>query len=217
MKNNILGLIAVIVSLLAAPAMAGDPAAGEAKAAGCAACHGADGNSAVAIYPKLAGLGEKYLAKQLADIKSGERMIPEMIGQLDNMSEQDLDDIAAFYAAKSRSINGARELSAEELKAEAVESNAQFMQIGENIFRAGNMQTSVPACIGCHSPTGAGNAPAGYPALGGQHADYIEKQLRAFRANMRVNDGEAKVMQGVAARLTDREIKAVANYIAGLH
>ena len=188
---------------------AGDAAAGETKVATCTACHGPNGNSVASIYPKLAGLGEKYLLKQMLDVKSGERSIPQMTGMLDNLSEQDLADIAAFYDAQERQLAGARD---------------EDLELGEKIYRAGNLNTGVPACTGCHTPSGVGNDPAGYPALGGQYADYIASQLRAFRTAAndpenpegRANDGDAAVMRGVAARMNDREIDAVANFIAGL-
>ncbi len=189
---------------------AGDAAAGKNKTAMCTACHGTDGNSPAPNFPKLAGLGEKYLAKQLIDIKKGTRKILEMTGMLDALSDQDLADIAAYYAAQPIQLSGAKEAN---------------LDVGERVYRGGNMKTGVPACTGCHSPSGLGNHPAGYPALGGQHAQYIAKQLRAFRTgahdpdnpSARTNDGDTRVMRGVAANMNDVEIDAVANYIAGLH
>lgn len=187
----------------------GDAAAGQGKTAMCAGCHGADGNSAAPNFPKLAGQGEKYLTKQLHDIKSGERVVPEMTGMLNAFSDQDLADIAAYYASKTMQMAGAKE---------------ENLDLGERIYRGGNLETGVPACTGCHSPAGNGNAPAGYPALGGQFAQYTAKQLRAFRTGAhdpentaaRTNDGDAKTMRGVAAHMSDIEIEAVANFIAGL-
>jgi cytochrome c553 len=210
MMKTASGLV-FILSLLIVPfaTAAGDAAAGQGKVAACAACHASDGNSPAPTFPKIAGLGEKYLLKQLQDIKSGVRPVPEMTGQLDAMSDQDLADIAAYYNAQTRQLSGSKEVK---------------LELGESIYRGGNVHTGVAACIGCHSPSGNGNAPAGYPALGGQFADYIAKQLRAFRTaahdaedpSGRSNDGDAQVMRGVAARMTDQEISAVANYIAGL-
>ncbi len=205
------GFILVLAVALAPLALAaGDGKAGESKAAMCVACHGTDGNSPAPTFPKLAGLGEKYLLKQLQDIKSGQRQVAEMTGMLDGMSDQDLQDIAAFYDSQERQLAGAKEAK---------------LELGEKIYRGGNIHTGVPACIGCHSPAGEGNSPAGYPALGGQYSTYIAKQLRAFRtaahdpedASGRANDGDVAVMRGVAARMTDQEIDAVANFIAGLH
>ncbi len=191
----------------------GDAAKGEKLTAVCSSCHGADGNSATSMFPKLAGLGEKYIAKQLADIKSGERPVPEMTGLLDAMNAQDMADIGAFYSAKSMQLSGAKDFQVQ------VNSGAKVnaLELGQKIYRAGNAETGVAACTGCHSPTGMGNAPAGFPRLSGQYAEYIEKQLKAFRAGDRVNDGEAMIMRLVAKNMSDAEIKAVANYIAGLN
>lgn len=187
----------------------GDAAAGQGKTAMCAGCHGADGNSAAPNFPKLAGQGEKYLTKQLQDIKAGDRPVLEMTGMLNAFSDQDLADIAAFYASKAIQMSGAKEAGLDK---------------GERVYRGGNLDTGVPACTGCHSPAGKGNAPAGYPALGGQFAAYTAKQLRAFRTGAhdpenpaaRTNDGESRVMRGVAAQMSDVEIEAVANFLAGL-
>lgn len=207
----IIGFAAVVGFTMASSlALAGgDAAAGQAKTAMCAGCHGADGNSAMATFPKLAGQGEKYLTKQLNDIKSGTRAVPEMTGMLNAFSEQDLADIAAYYAAKPLQMAGAKE---------------ENLDRGESLFRGGNPETGVPACTGCHSPSGNGNAPAGYPAIGGQFAQYTAKQLRAFRtgahdpdnSTARTNDGDTRVMRGVAAHMSDVEIEAVSNFIAGL-
>lgn len=207
-RATMLFVIAILPLSLTA---GGDALAGKNKTATCVACHAQDGNSTWGAYPKLAGLGEKYLSKQIRDIKSGERTVAEMTGMLDQLSDQDIIDIAAYYSGQKRKVAGA-------------EKNDKQLKLGKKIYRGGNIETSVAACTGCHSPSGNGNAPAGYPALGGQHAQYIVKQLRAFRTGAhdiddpaaRLND-EAKVMRGVTARMNDQEIKAVANYISGLH
>ena len=189
----------------------GDAEAGATKVAVCASCHGSDGNSMVPVWPKLAGLGEKYLFQQLLHIKNKERVIVEMTGLLDASTEQDLWDMAAHYQKQKRSLSGA-----EEIKLVNVSDPSEALALGERIYRAGNLKSGVAACSGCHAPSGAGNGPAGYPALGGQHADYVEKQLLAYRRGERRSGGNAKIMQGVAEYLSDDEIKAVANYIAGL-
>ena len=210
MKKMILGFVAVLGFTVASSLTFadGDATAGQAKTAMCAGCHGADGNSPAATFPKLAGQGEKYLAKQLGDIKAGTRKVLEMTGMLNAFSDQDLADIAAYYASKSIQMAGAKEANLER---------------GEALYRGGNMETGVPACTGCHSPSGQGNAPAGYPALGGQFSQYTAKQLRAFRTGAHEPENEAgrsndnvKIMRGVAANMSDIEIEAVANFIAGL-
>ncbi|MEX1033948.1 MAG: c-type cytochrome [Cellvibrionaceae bacterium] len=207
----LLGL-SLLVSMSALTQAQGDAEAGAEKTAICAACHGSDGNSSVALYPKLAGLGEKYLYKQLEEIKSGIRPVPEMTGMLNGMSEQDLHDLAAYYANQSMLLSGAEDIEVQLNSGDTTKALA----LGETLYRFGNPETSVPSCSACHSPTGAGNAPAGYPRVGGQFADYIAKQLRDFRVGDRVND-ENLVMRQVAEHMSDAEITAVANYIAGLH
>ncbi len=192
---------------------AGDAANGEKLVAVCGACHGTEGNSSSDAFPKVAGLGEKYLYKQLQEIQSGAREVVEMAGQLDGKSEQELRDIAAFYASQTTQLSGAKEAKVR-INA-GIEVDA--LALGERIYRAGNSETRVPACSGCHSPRGLGNAPAGYPRISGQHAAYIQKQLENFRDGKRTNDGDAMVMRGATKQLSNAEIEAVANYISGLH
>lgn len=182
--------------------LAGSAAAGQGKALVCGACHGPDGNSPIGNFPKLAGQGERYLLKQLREIKDGKRVVPEMTGLLMPLNDQDLADLAAWYASQKGSVGAA---------------NPAQVARGEALFRGGKLEDGMPACIGCHSPDGAGNAPAGYPRLGGQHADYIKKQLNAFREEERVNDGDSMVMRSIAAKLSNKDIEALAQYIQGLH
>lgn len=186
----------------AADAPGGDPVAGQAKTAVCGACHGPDGNSLVPIFPKLAGQGERYLLKQLHDIKDGKRVVLEMTGLLNPLTDQDLAVIAAYYAGQKGSVGA----SAPDLVAR-----------GEALFRGGKLDQGMPACIGCHSPSGAGLAAAGFPRLGGQHAEYTKKQLTAFREGDRTNDGDTLVMRTIAAKLNNKDIEALAAYIQGLH
>ncbi len=181
---------------------AGDAAAGKAKSAVCAGCHGVDGNSVVPSFPKLAGQNTRYLVKQMQDVKEGRRSIAAMTGILDGMSNKDLENIAAYFASQNSSIGKAKE---------------ELVSLGEKLYRSGNKETGVAACTACHSPTGSGNAPAGFPALSGQHAEYIATQLKAFRAGERTNDGDSKIMRATAFRLNDNEIEALASYISGLH
>lgn len=206
-------LIFGIAALAPAVLAAGDAAKGEKLAATCAACHGADGNSSAPNFPKIAGLGEKYITKQLIEIKSGVRVVPEMTGLLNNHSEQDMADMAAYFAGKPMQLAGAKALEVQTNSGGKVDALA----LGEKVYRAGNASTATPACTGCHSPRGLGNDPAVFPRLGGQHAQYIEKQLRDFRAGNRVNDGEAQIMRKVAENLSDAEIIALANFISGLN
>lgn len=215
MKNLLCKLFMAIGLAVTAPwvAAAGDAAKGEALVGVCGACHGSDGNGAAPNFPKLAGLGEKYLLKQLQDIKSGVRPVVEMTGLLDNLSDQDLADMAAFYNSKPLQLAGAKPLTVQLNSSEEVDG----LVFGEKVYRAGNLETQVPACTGCHSPKGLGNSPAGFPRLSGQSAQYVEKQLRDFRAGNRKNDSDAKIMRKVAEHMSDAEIIAVANYIAGLN
>lgn len=203
--NVFLSSLLLILSLngfvQAADSSVGDPAAGQGKTAVCGACHGPDGNSLVPNFPKLAGQGERYLLKQLHDIKDGKRVVLEMTGQLNPLTDQDLADIAAYYAGQKGSV-GAADLT--------------LVIGGEALFRGGKLDQGIPACTGCHSPNGAGLAAAGFPHVGGQHADYIKKQLTAFRDGERTNDGDTLVMRTIAAKLSNTDIDALAAYIQGL-
>lgn len=207
MKNVVLlaGLL-VISSHAFSAKPAGDAERGKALTATCAACHGADGNSAAPAFPKLAGLGEKYLYKQMKDIRDGARPVPTMVGQVDGKSDQELADMAAYYDSQARS---------------GAQTDPALVELGEKIYRAGVAERKVAACTACHSPNGQGNAPAGFPALQGQHAEYIAAQLRAYRKGYedesgRTNDGDARIMRSNAFGLSDMEIEAVASYASGL-
>ncbi|MFJ4144890.1 c-type cytochrome [Pseudomonas sp. NPDC089734] len=180
----------------------GNAAAGQAKTLVCSACHGPDGNSMAPNFPKLAGQGERYLLKQLHEIKDGKRTVLEMTGLLAGLNDQDLADISAYYASQKGSVGAA---------------DPNLVARGEALFRGGKLAEGMPACTGCHSPDGTGNAAAGFPHLGGQHADYIKKQLTAFREGDRVNDGDTMVMRSIAAKLSNKDIDALAQYIQGLH
>jgi cytochrome c553 len=180
---------------------AGDAEAGKAKSATCMACHGADGNSAAPNFPKLAGQHASYIAKQLADYKSGARQDATMSAMAAPLSEQDMLDLAAFYSSQQVQIGTAAE---------------DKVELGETVYRSGNMATGVSACAACHSPTGSGNAMANFPSLQGQHADYTVAQLKNFRAGARANDA-GSMMRSIAAKMTDAEIEAVAQYIQGLN
>ncbi len=180
---------------------AGDAAAGQTKAAACASCHGADGNSANPDWPKLAGQHDKYLVKQLTDFKAGDRKNAMMAPMAAGLSEQDMADIAAFFASQTQ--NGGK-------------ADPAQVAAGEKLYRGGNVTTGVAACMACHAPNGMGNPQANFPSLSGQHAAYIVIQLKNFRSGERANDA-GKMMQNIAARMTDAEMLAVASYIEGLH
>ena len=182
----------------------GDAAAGQAKAAICAACHGPDGNSMVPNWPKLAGQHPAYIVRQFKLIKSGARPVPEMVGIAAAISDQDIEDIAAYFSSQQRKGGIA---------------DKALASAGERLFRAGNAKTGVPACMACHGPDGAGNPLAGYPALAGQHAVYTESLLKRFRSgeNWGEKDTNSQVMDGVAVSLRDNEIAALASFIEGLY
>lgn len=176
-----------------------DLAKGEASyTAVCAACHAADGNSTVTAQPKLAQQHPEYLVKQLQDFKSGKRNDPVMKGFASMLSDEDMKNIAYWVTTKAGKAGFAKD--------------KELVALGERIYRGGIQDRNIAACAGCHSPNGAG-IPAQYPRLSGQHADYTVTQLVAFRDGKR---GNSPQMAGVAAKMNDREIKAVADYIAGL-
>ena len=228
LKNAIfsLGLVAGLQAAVAQGAViTGDAKAGAAKAAVCGACHGVDGNSLAPNFPKLAGQGDRYLLKQIHDIKAWDtetnpakkattgRVVMEMTGILTNFSEQDIADVAAYFSSQNMQLAGSKKMEVQVnsgLKVDALE-------LGSKTYRTGNLANGVPACTGCHGPDAKGNAAAGFPRLSGQHPDYIEKQLTNFRAGNRTNDGDTMVMRSVAEKLSDAEIKALANFIAGLN
>ena len=164
----------------------------------CAACHTSDGSRGSPANPILQGQHPEYLVKQLAEFKSGKRANAVMKGMASTLSEDDMRNVAAFYAGKQAKPGFAK--------------NKDLVALGEKIYRGGIAERNIPACAACHSPTGAG-IPAQYPRMAGQHADYTEAQLVAFRSGVRKNSAQ---MTGVAAKMNDREIKAVADYIAGL-
>jgi cytochrome c553 len=204
MKSPLLLLLAVAFS---APALAADAkpapkpdlAKGQAIATQvCGACHAFDGNRGQPANPILAGQHPEYLAKQLRDFKSGARANAIMKGFATTLSDQDMIDVAAFYASKTAKPGFA--------------TNKDTVGLGERIYRGGIADRKIAACAGCHGPTGAG-IPVQYPRVNGQHAEYAESQLLAFRSGLRANSLQ---MAGVAAKLNDREIKALSDYMAGL-
>lgn len=217
-KSKFLTILAVTFSLSGAAiasdeVLIGDPEAGKKLATTCAGCHGNDGNSPAPMFPKIAGLGEKYLAKQLHDIKSGRRAVPEMTGLLDNNTDQEILNLAAYFNSQTTQLSGAKEMKV--LTNSGIKVDA--LKLGARVYRAGNAEVGTPACSGCHSPRGLGNEGAGYPRLSGQYPEYIAKQLKNFRDGKRTNGGDSKIMRSVAEYMSDAEIEAVANYIGGLN
>ncbi|MEW5709686.1 MAG: c-type cytochrome [Pseudomonadota bacterium] len=196
-----LGLAVWSLTASAQPAQEGSLAQAQSIASQvCAACHGADGNSPTPANPHLAAQHARYIAKQLDNFKSGARQNAIMAGMVTTLTPEDMKTLGVYYAQQK--------LRPAQAKDEALARE------GEKIYRGGIASKAVPACAACHAPNGAG-IPAQYPRLGGQHAEYTATQLKAFRSGERANDPEG-MMQAIASRMTDREIQAVAEYIAGL-
>ncbi len=196
-------LISLLVSLgISGYAMAeGDAAAGQVKAAACVACHGADGNSPAPTFPKLAGQNPSYIAKQLKDIKNGVRPSPMMMAFANMVgTDEDRANVAAFFSSQT---------------VKAGTADAELAAKGKMIYTAGIPGKGVAACVACHGPAGEGNDLAVFPQLQGQHAAYTETQLKAFRDETRAND-PSRMMRDVAAKLSDKEIKAVASYLQAM-
>jgi cytochrome c553 len=185
----------------AAPA-AGDPAAGQAKAASCVACHGQNGNSTNPVWPKIAGQHASYIVKELSDLKAGKaRRNALMAPIVADLDKQDMKDLAAYFSSQQRQGGYA---------------NEEYVDEGEKIFRGGNFESGFAACMSCHGPAGSGNPLGRIPSLAGQHAEYTATQLKAFRSGERSNDPYG-IMRDVARRMTDEEIRAVAEYASGLY
>lgn len=194
----IFSILAVFLSGVASAA--GNKEAGKTKSPVCAGCHGLDGNSVIALNPSLAGQGAAYLVKQMKNFKSKKRDNATMFGMVAALSDQDMEDIAAYYSSN---------------KAKAGKADASLVKRGELIYRSGMASKGLTACIGCHGPDGAGNAAAGFPALSGQHSEYTIGQLKAFSMGARAND-IGMMMQNIAGKMNPEDMKAVASYISGL-
>jgi cytochrome c553 len=181
----------------------GDPKAGQAKAAACGACHGMDGNSSDPQYPKLADQSEQYIATQLMRFKSGVRQNAIMQGMAASLSPQDMHDLGAYFSQQKR-LPGV--------------ADAKLAQDGEKLYREGDANRGIPACMACHGPDGAGNPGWRAPNIGGQHADYVQAQLKAWHDGTTWGmDTHAKIMPAIAERLTEHDIAAVSSYVEGLH
>ncbi|MDC9729082.1 MAG: c-type cytochrome [Methyloprofundus sp.] len=231
-------LLAVSVSLslfaMAGNVHAGSIKAGQDKSATCAGCHGEKGNSLVSMYPKLASQNEEYLIKQLHAFKDGSRNGPMMASMASGLSDEDIEDIAVFYEAQKVTRNALPPLELDddeisddltgEQQAELKEKAAADKQValeereamlarGQDVFINGHLESEISACIACHGPEGEGNKPAAFPALNGQHADYLIKTLNDYKAAKRTNSSE-NIMRMIAQRMSAEEIKAIAYYIS---
>jgi cytochrome c553 len=197
------------------PATAGDAKAGQTKAGTCAACHGLDGNSSDAQYPKLAGQHERYIQRMLTQFHNGGRDNAIMMGMAGSLSPQDMRDVGAYFATQ-HALPGVAD---DTVIADGPNKGQKFYAVGENIFRAGKPASGVPACLACHGPTGRGNPGPAYPSLAGQHAAYTVAKLTFFRdGGVWGKDKDANsVMSGVVHGLSDQEIQSLASYIEGLH
>lgn len=200
---NLTGLMFSVLFSMSAQAAVDKPAAPADKTLQtvntvCAACHGADGNSAITLNPKLAGQHPEYLVKQLAEFKSGKRANAVMTGMAAMLSDTEMKDVATYFANQKLTLGAAKTNGAGSL--------------GEKIYRGGVAARNVPACAACHGPAGAG-LPKQFPRLAGQHADYTLAQMRTFRTGERAN---APMMMAISTKMTDAEMAAVADYIQGL-
>lgn len=193
--------LALSSHLQASSLVDGDPEAGEDKSQACAACHQADGNSENPEWPKLAGQGARYTFEQLVAYKEQERDNAEMYGQVQGLDEQDFKDLAVFYERQTPQPGSA---------------DPELAEKGERIYKGGNLESGVSACIACHGPRGEGVPAAGYPQVGGQHARYSIQELERYRDGERTTD-RASMMRQIAQRMTDEEIEAVAEYMQGLY
>lgn len=196
----------------------GDAEAGAAKAAVCAACHGVDGNPSDPQYPRIAGQNERYIARQLALFKAGQRTTPMaaiMQPYAMPLSAQDMRDIGAYFADQSPGAG----IADDSVVTVGKYAGLKFFEVGQQLYRAGDFEREIPACMACHGPAGRGNPGPPYPAVAGQFADYTARQLELFREGMVMGSGDHAntVMADVAAELTDQEIQALASYIEGLH
>lgn len=197
-------LISVLSTNAVAQALVGDPEAGVAKAMVCGACHGQDGNSTIAEWPKIAGQHADYATRQTQMVRDQKRNVPTMYPSVMNLTDQDIADISAYFEKQAIKLGVADEA---------------LVEVGQAIYQSGNMSSGVPSCSACHGPSGRGIPGAHYPSLQGQHADYTADRLRRYRLgeNNGADDPYSNIMVAVSQQLTDEEIEAVSSYIEGLH
>lgn len=196
----------------------GDAKAGQAKATACAACHGPDGNPSVALYPRIAGQSERYVAEQIALIRNGQRTsgaVAAMLPFVQDLTAQDMRDLGAYFATQKSGAG----LSDDSVVTEGPYKDKKFYEIGQQLYRGGDAARGIPACMACHGPTGAGNPGPAFPHVAGQHADYVARRLQEYQAGTAqlTQTKLSNIMNTVAKPLTAQEIQALASYIQGLH
>lgn len=207
--RNIAFTLTMLVGLIgSAQAVDGDADAGKTKSVTCAACHGADGNASVAIYPKIAGQHAGYIYKQLKEFKLGMtsggkegRYDPVMSGMAAPLSDQDMKDLAVYFSTQTMSSGTTPE---------------DVVEVGQSLYRGGDMERGIPACLACHGPRGVGHSLAGFPKISFQHPEYIKAQLEKFRDGSRNNDMNG-MMRDIAVKLTDKDIEILSKYMSGLY
>jgi len=196
------GLALVATQAQADSLVDGSADAGKAKAITCTACHGAEGNSANAMWPNIAGQNAPYLLAQMAAFKDGSRTDPIMSSQAMMLNDEDMADLAVYFESLPAAAQSV--------------ADAKSIDRGEALYRGGNSETGASACLACHGPTGRGNPAAKYPALQGQHATYTAKQLNDYAAGTRTTDGKTSIMRDIATRLSKEDIAALSSYMQGL-
>ena len=208
MKNKLVSLFAITGLALAATQVQADSLVngsiedGKAKSLTCTACHGPEGNSVSPMWPNIAGQNAPYLLAQLMAFKEGSRKDPLMSAQAMMLSDQDMADLAVYFESLPAAAQSVKD--------------ASTVSRGETLYRGGDTESGVSACLACHGPTGRGNPAAKYPALQGQHADYTAKQLNDYASGARESDGKTRIMRDIAARLSEEDIAALSSYVQGL-
>jgi cytochrome c553 len=208
MKNKLVSLFAITGLALAATQVQAESLVngsiedGKAKSLTCTACHGPEGNSVSPMWPNIAGQNAPYLLAQLMAFKEGSRKDPLMSAQAMMLSDQDMADLAVYFESLPAAAQSVKD--------------ASTVSRGETLYRGGDTESGVSACLACHGPTGRGNPAAKYPALQGQHADYTAKQLNDYASGARESDGKTRIMRDIAARLSKEDIAALSSYVQGL-
>ena len=208
MKNKLASLFAITGLALTATQVQADSLVdgsiedGKAKSLTCTACHGPEGNSVTPMWPNIAGQNAPYLLAQLKSFKEGSRTDPLMTAQAMMLSDQDMADLAVYFESLPAAAQSVKD--------------ASTVSRGETLYRGGDTENGVAACLACHGPTGRGNPAAKYPALQGQHADYTAKQLNDYASGARVSDGNTRIMRDIAERLSKEDIAALSSYVQGL-